>query len=529
MSNTTKSDRFAYARERHFGDRDVLCYSQRPSDLVSAMRRTVTLSGHLDAVVDEARRLSFTDLWTRSGDFARTLIDCGIEPSDRVALAINNRLEFVIALVAGLRIGAIVVPINVRESAKGFSWILGDCGACAIVVEQSLVHLLPDDQQMPALKTRIIVDETGFVDCAPDRSTVLMDHQADEEDPAILLYTSGTTGNPKGAILTHLNVIHTTIHYTDFWELGAQERAILAVPASHVTGIVAIIATNLVGGGCTIMMRRFDPEGFVNLAIAESLTWTILVPAMYNMILQNQALDAGQLRRWRVGGFGGAPMPAPSVAELARVLPHLELLNAYGSTECASVVTTVRPGQSVKSATTVGEAVTCCEIRVVDGGKDVTPGTPGELWLRGPNTVPGYWNNDKKTAESFVDGYWLSGDLGFVDDEGFVVVLDRIDDVINRGGYKVYGVEVENQLIAHPQVIEAAVIGRFDDVLGQAIVAIIHASSPKLDRDTVRDFCKEHLASYKTPDDVRFVDQALPRNANGKVLKRMLKNDLSNG
>jgi len=271
------------------------------------------------------------------------------------------------------------------------------------------------------------------------------------------------------------------------------------------------------------MVERFDPAEFVALAKAESLTWTILVPAMYNLILQGQSLNADELRDWRIGGFGGAPMPEASVDALARALPHLELLNAYGSTECASVVTTVRPGQSQKSATTVGEAVTCCEIRVVNDGEDVAAGTPGELWLRGPNTVPGYWNNPVKTAESFIDGYWLSGDLGFVDDEGFVVVLDRIDDVINRGGYKVYGVEVENQLSAHPDVVEAAVIGRPDDVLGQAIVAVIHTRSVDLDRDAVRDYCKQYLASYKTPDDVRFVQSALPRNANGKVLKRLLK------
>jgi len=292
----------------------------------------------------------------------------------------------------------------------------------------------------------IVVGESGFVDCESDPEVPLPVHEADEEDPAILLYTSGTTGNPKGAILTHLNVIHTTMHYTDFWELTDRERAILAVPASHVTGIVAIISTNLVNGGCTIMMERFDPAAFINLATAESLTWTILVPAMYNLILQGQSLSALDLQAWRIGGFGGAPMPEASVDALAQALPDLELLNAYGSTECASVVTTVRPGQSYRSATTVGEAVTCCEIRVVTDGADVAPGTPGELWLRGPNTVPGYWNNPAKTAESFVDGYWLSGDLGFVDDDGFVVVLDRIDDVINRGGYKVYGVEVENQL-----------------------------------------------------------------------------------
>jgi len=226
MSSNSRSHRFRYAREQHFGDRDVLCYSDRPRDLVSALSQRVALAGKREAIVDRDRRVSFDELWQQSGDFARVLASKGIGPSDRIALAINNRLEFVVALIAGLRLGAIMVPINVRESAQGFAWILGDCGASAIIIEQDLVHLLADSEELESLQTRIIVDRSGFVDCADDSAVVLPSHQAREEDPAILLYTSGTTGNPKGAILTHLNVIHTTMHYTDFWDLTGHGRAI---------------------------------------------------------------------------------------------------------------------------------------------------------------------------------------------------------------------------------------------------------------------------------------------------------------
>lgn len=525
LNTTTMTEedqnKFSTTRELHFDDRELLCYANRPKNLVSGVARVVQQAGDEDAVVDQYQRLGFDELWQQSGAFSVWLQQEGIKPGERVALALSNRVEFVVALLAILRIGAIVVPVNIRESASGFEYILGDCEAAMAIVDDGLEHLLPRDSSLRSLR-QVVVGAKGlsaFFGPASEAPT----WQADEEDPAVLLYTSGTTGNPKGAILTHFNIIHTTLHYEDFWQLEAGERAILAVPASHVTGIVAIIFTNLLNAGCTVMMPKFDPKQFVELAVAESLTWTILVPAMYNLILQQASLSVVELQAWRVGGFGGAPMPAATVDALASALPDLELLNAYGSTECASVVTTVRPGGSEKSATTVGEAVTCCEIRVVVDNVDVEPGQPGELWLRGPNTVPGYWNKPDKTSESFVDGFWRSGDLGFVDSEGFVVLHDRIDDVINRGGYKIYGVEIENQLIAHPAIIEAAVIGRPDEILGQALVAHIYSEEPSLDRKAVRAFCKQTLASYKTLDDVVFCTESLPRNANGKVLKRKLR------
>ncbi len=526
MNEHQRTHKFSVSRELHFGDRDVLCYRNRPQNLVSAVARTVERAGTADAVIDANNRLSFEELWRQSGALATSLEFNGLSRGDRIALAMSNRVEFVVAVVAAMRIGAIVVPINIRDSARGFAYILGDSGASIVIVDDALCDLVPAPDELSSLRLVIKTDE--LTDWIQAHDGVDFDSSSktctpNEEDAAVILYTSGTTGDPKGAILTHFNIIHTSMHYQDFWHLDEHERAILAVPASHVTGIVAIIFTNLMNAGCTVMMPRFEPVEFIELAVSESLTWTILVPAMYNLILQSDALTGHNLSSWRVGGFGGAPMPAATVEALADRVPDLELLNAYGSTECTSVVTTVRPGQSIRSATTVGEPVTCCEIRVVVDDADVGHGEPGELWLKGPNTVPGYWNKPDKTAASFVDGYWRSGDLGFVDPDGFVVVHDRIDDVINRGGYKIYGVEIENQLIAHPSIIEAAITGRPDATLGHALVAHIYTEDPALDRDAVREFCRRHVASYKIPDEVVFSQQSLPRNANGKILKRQLR------
>jgi len=518
------------ARERHFGHRDVLCYTNRPASLVHAIRDSILKHPQADAVVDGDRRISFAELDQRSFALASHLINAGIKPGDRVALVLANRLEFVVSMVAVLRLGAIVVPVNVRDSTAGFTHILSNCEAVAVIVEASSSAALPNAEAVPSVLLRVVVSDdpnedefTALCTSGDESLGESIWFEPEEEDPAILLYTSGTTGAPKGAVLTHINVVHTALHYTDFWKLGEFERTVLAVPASHVTGTVAIIITNLMNYGCTIMMRRFDAAAYVRLAIDERQSWTILVPAMYNLCLLDGGLSQSGLDAWRVGGFGGAPMPSATVESLAEALPDLQLLNAYGSTECSSVVVATPPGHSETSLRSVGTVVPCCEMRVVVDGKDVPVGEPGEVWLRGPNTVPGYWNNEAKTRDSFVDGYWRSGDIGALDEYGYLILHDRIDDVINRGGYKIYGVEVENLLIGHDEIVEAAVIGIDDAVLGQGIHAIVVASSDSLTEQVVRQFCKDHLASYKTPDRVTFRNEPLPRNPNGKILKRDLR------
>jgi O-succinylbenzoic acid--CoA ligase len=310
--------------------------------------------------------------------------------------------------------------------------------------------------------------------------------------------------------------------------LRAGDRSVLAVPASHVTGLVAIIATMWQAGGATVVMPEFKAGEFLALASRERITHTILVPAMYNLCLLQPDFERADLSAWRVGGYGGAPMPEATIAALAERVPGLGLVNAYGATETTSPATLLPAALAAARPDSVGLELPCADVIVVDSaGRELPRGESGELWIRGPMVVPGYWDNPQATRESFTAGFWHSGDLGSIDADGFVRVFDRLKDMINRGGYKVFSVEVENVLAAHPGVLESAIVGRPCPVLGERVHAFVSRREPALDEAELRAFCAARLADYKVPETFTLLDEPLPRNANGKLLKRTMRERLA--
>jgi acyl-CoA synthetase (AMP-forming)/AMP-acid ligase II len=311
--------------------------------------------------------------------------------------------------------------------------------------------------------------------------------------------------------------------------LCAEDRSVVAVPMSQVTALTAGIVAMLRAAGCLVIAPPFKAEAFIRLASAERMTQTVMVPAQYNLILMSPALGAADLSTWRVGGYGGAPMPEAAIRELGRRLPSLRLMNAYGSTETTGPVVLMPPAESLESRVQVGRAVPVADIRVVDdAGRDVAPGVSGEILLRAPNTVAGYWRNSEATAESFIDGYWRSGDIGMLDPDGYLTLLDRKKDMINRGGFKIYSVEVENVLASHPAVAEAAVIAKPCPVLGERVHAVVvpRPGTTTPEPADLRSRCAAALADYKVPESFTFRADPLPRNAGGKVLKRALRDAL---
>jgi acyl-CoA synthetase (AMP-forming)/AMP-acid ligase II len=271
-------------------------------------------------------------------------------------------------------------------------------------------------------------------------------------------------------------------------------------------------------------MREFRGHDFMALAARERMTHTLVVPAIYNLLLRHREFERYDLSSWRVGGFGGAPMPEGTIRMLAEELPGLTLANAYGATETTSPTTIMPLGLQAANLDSVGIVVPCGDVRVMDDdGREVPRGEEGELWIGGPMVVPGYWDNPEATAREFVGGYWKSGDLGSIDADGFVRILDRKKDMVNRGGYKIYGAEVESVLSLHPAVLESAIVARPDPVLGEKVEAFVVLREPGATADELRAHCARQLADYKVPDFVTFRDAPLPRNANGKVLKRALR------
>ena len=444
--------------ETHFDGRKVKCFSDRPSDVNAIFEQALASNPDGDAVVAEDRRLSYLQLDEQVTLLAAGMQRIGVAHGDRVAMLLGNRLEFLTVLLATLRIGAIAVPVNIREQTPELTYILNHCGAVLLVHEQSIEDKLPVMADLDCLQHRYAVggatalaedfavlsamqpgtSAAEVINKAEPKAEAKVDAKATiaEEDVAVILYTSGTTGRPKGAMLTHFNIVHSVMHFELCMQLDSHDRSLLAVPASHVTGIIAILATMLRVAGCTVMMDVFDARLFLSIAAREKITHTVIVPAMYNLMLLRCEVADYDLSAWRIGAYGGAPMPPSTIAALAEKLPQLLLVNAYGSTEATSPATIVPPGAGSMRPDSVGIAVPCADIRIVDEhGDDVPDGTHGELWIAGPMMVPGYWNDPDKTRAEFAGGYWKSGDIGSRDTEGFFSLHDRRKDMIIRGGY----------------------------------------------------------------------------------------------
>jgi acyl-CoA synthetase (AMP-forming)/AMP-acid ligase II len=518
--------------ETHFG-RKMRCFANRPANVNAMIAESVARFPEHEAVVALAQRVRYADLDRLAGHVAANLAQRGVQRHDRIAIICRNELPFVLATLATLRLGGIVVPINTREQRDEITYILQQCGAKAVVFDATLAGRLPGSAETPALSLRFafgdgIPHTESFESLLEDAAPNVPIAPVGEEDTAVILYTSGTTGRPKGAQLTHLNIVHSALHYRACMRLSDRDRSLLAVPASHVTGLVAILFSMLAVGGCVVMMHEFKASGFLALAGHERISHTLVVPAIYALLLRDPDFDEYDLSAWRVGGFGGASMPEGTLRALAERLPKLALVNAYGATETTSPTTMMPADLQAAHPDSVGVPVPCGELRVVDeSGLDVPPGAPGELWIAGPMVVPGYWENPEATAREFADGYWRSGDIGAQDADGFVRLLDRKKDLVNRGGYKVYSAEVESMLSMHPAVAEAAIVARPDPVLGEKSHAFVVLRDAGCTAAMLRRHCVAHLADYKVPDFFTLLDGPLPRNANGKVLKRALRESIA--
>ena len=520
-------------------DRLVRCFVERPFSFLSMLQSAVSRFPTRKALVFKDQRWTYQEVWSLVDHYAQVLHHLGIKPRDRVVLFVSNRAEFVFLLFAIQYLGAIAVPVGIREQRPGLTYIMNQCKAKAVAFDLSLAERIPFKDDVASLEHRICIDSDLSNQLPFDAQTVVLPkllanqlkneitaYSSDQFDVAAILYTSGTTGNPKGAMITHANIVHSALHYQYGMHLTENDSSMLAVPASHVTGLIAIIAAMVQVGGATLIMREFKAKQFLEFAAKENMTYTLMVPAMYSLCLLETSFSAESLKSWRIGGYGGAPMPVAVIEQLAKHLPNLDLRNAYGATETTSPVTMIPTGMNDAHLDSVGRVLPCADVRIMnDAGQEVPFGETGELWINGPMVVPGYWDNPEATAQSFTAGYWHSGDLGCMDKDGFVKIFDRKKDMLNRGGFKIYSVEVENCLMGIPGVLEAAIVGKPCPVLGERVHAFIYAPNQSVSQEIVTAHCKQALADYKVPETVSWLDAPLPRNANGKVMKRQLRLD----
>ncbi|MFF4243469.1 class I adenylate-forming enzyme family protein [Streptomyces sp. NPDC001822] len=482
--------------------------------------------GGREAVVDGPVRLHHGEVLRRATAVAVRLRHLGVGPGDRVAILLPNCWEYAVTYIAVQLTGAIAVLVNTRLAGPELTHVFTDSGATVIVTdaaEGGLGARVPGEfaEQVVPVERLLAAPDAEAPDVDP---RTLPGCERAACDVAHLLYTSGTTGRSKGAMHTHANLLFNARTVRERLGAGPDERTLIAAPMFHATGVVSQFIGFLTAGGCCVFTPEFRAETVVELMVRERITFFAGVAAMLRLILLRTEGLSPDLSSLRLFVMGGSPVPEDFPGRVAKRLPALTLGNVWGLTEGTSIVTYTEGDEYSAHSGTVGRPVAGLEVAIATGGeppRDLRD-TVGELCVRGPVVSAGYWNNADATATTFVDGWLHTGDVGSVDGDGFVHVLDRLKDMIIRGGENVYSLEVENALSTHPDVADVAVVGVGDPVLDERVCAVV---VPRADRspgpDSLRAHAAAFLADFKVPTDFVFVTE-LPRNASGKVLKRTL-------
>ncbi|MBI5505400.1 MAG: o-succinylbenzoate--CoA ligase [Deltaproteobacteria bacterium] len=490
------------------------------------------LSPSVEAFVepDLGLRLNYAELDRRCNRTADMLARAGIRPADRVALLLMNSVEFVESFFAIAKLGAIVVPLNWRLAPDELAFILGDSGARTLIFGAEFAAVVADlhGRGNAGTDVRDWIQAGGAALAPFARSYEALHAAAGETPPAIgggendelyIMYTSGTTGLPKGAVHTHASVIAAcqTINATE--DVRYRDVYLVAVPLFHVAALTPFTA-NVYRGSTSVVLRAFDPVKVWNLIEQEKVTCMIAVPAMLNVMQQApncRTVDCSSLR-WVMSG--AAPVPVTLIETYTA--QGIDIHQVYGLTESCGPACLTSPEDAVRKAGSTGKPFFHTDVRVVHvTGDDVMPGEVGEVLIRGRHLMKGYWKRPRDTAETIRDGWLYTGDLATVDDEGFVYIQDRKKDMIISGGENIYPAEIENVLLQHPDVRDAAVIGQPDEKWGESPVAIVVAARA-IDPADILNFTSGKLARYKQPRDIHFVEE-IPRNASGKILKRVLR------
>ncbi len=516
--------------ERRLG-REVLCYAERPAGLAAMLEAAAERAPEREAVVDGSERLPWRELRRRARRLAGGLARAGVAPGDRVATLFPNGVPFCLAVFAVAELGAVLVPLNTKLRRGELAFMLQNSGARVLLADPAFYEeLAPARAELSGAAYYVAADAAP---AGTGRFAELLDGPEVDgvapgtgDAPAFVMYTSGTTGRPKGAIGTHANVVHSCLTFQRVYGLSEGERSLVTVPLFHVTGLIAQLLTMTSVAGTTVLMSRFDVAVALRLLAAERITHMVAAPTVYVMLMTQPGSREVALPDFRAAGYGGAPIASDTVRRLREWLPAARLHNTYGLTETASPATCLADADALTHIASVGRPVPVAECRTVEpaSGRECEAGEVGELWVRGPMVVAGYWANPEASSAAIVEDGWLrTGDLAAIDGAGYVAIRDRIKDMINRGGEKVYCVEVEEVLYGHSGILEAAVVGVPDAVYGEAVKAcVVPRPGATLDPDEVREWVRARLAKFKTPEVVE-VREALPRNPNGKVVKSLLR------
>jgi len=482
-----------------------------------------------EAVVDGSRRLTYRGLNRRVNRLARGLQSLGLRSGDRLGMLAYNCLEFVEVIMAAAKLGLILVPLNWRLTPAELAFIVKDSGTETLVFDPELTDLAQGlVDQTPISRRLVLGSELRFQAAAYE--PLLAGQSEDEpvpdqaptlDTPHIIMYTAGTTGRPKGAVLTQGASFWNALNLESM-DFTSRDRDLLVLPMFHIGGIGLFTLPMLYKGGTVVIQRTFDPAVTLRLLKEENITLFFGVPAIFLFLIQHPDFDPAAFTNVRMVMSGGAPLPISLVHQYYEA--GIILQQGFGMSEAAPSIATLRRDLAVKKAGSIGRAVFHLEVRIVDEEmNDLPVGEVGEMVMRGPNLMKEYWNRPEATAEAFAGGWFHSGDLARMDQDGDLYIVERKKDMFISGGENVYPAEVENAIYELPQVAEAAVIGVKDEKWGEVGRAVVVLKPGQtLTADQVIDHVKSRLAKYKVPKSVVFIE-ALPRNAAGKVLKTVLR------
>jgi acyl-CoA synthetase (AMP-forming)/AMP-acid ligase II len=525
-------------------------WKNTPPSLGFLVRHSRSHGDRLFTVYEE-ERISFESSFRATAALAAELARRGVGKGDRVAIAMTNLPEWPAAFFAIVALGAIAVPLNAWWIGAELEYGLSDSGSKALICDYARWQRIePQRGNLPGLE-HVIVSRATEVEPGAERLEDLIgappswsglpdadlpDVPIDPDDSATILYTSGTTGQPKGALGTHRNLL-TNILSVGYSNARAALRrgeappepqpkvALIVIPLFHCTALSAMLMGTMVAGHTIVFMRKWDPVEALAIIEREKVQLTGGVPTIAWQLLEHperHRFDLSSLETISYGGAPAAPELVKKIWEEFGALPG----NGWGMTETTATVTSHVGEDYLARPDSAGPPVAVAELRIMslDGARELAAGEVGELWAKGPQIVQGYWNNPEASAATFVDGWVRTGDLARLDEEGFVYIVDRVRDMVIRGGENIYSIEVENVLFDHPAVMDAALVGLPHRTLGEEPAAVVHlAPGASATEEELKAWVRERLAVFKTPVRVAFMDAPLPRNANGKILKHELK------
>lgn len=489
--------------------------------LADPIKVAAQLAAEKIAVIDGDQTFTFRELHRRCRLLAGALKGLGLKKGDRVAILAGNKHSYIEAYVAVPAAGFVVVPLNTRHAEPELQYAL----------EDSTTRVLLADRDPGVLATcveQVVMIPDEYEALLAGASETPLGENLNENDLAGLFYTGGTTGKSKGVMLSHRNLIANTFHYLTCVPQKADDVMLIMAPLFHAAGSNGVLA-NIWTMGTQVTLNAFDPAAALELIETHAVTETLGVPAMLAGIAEEQHARPRKTDTLRLIAHGGSPIATEVLRRTHSAFPSAELAEIYGATELSPLCTVLRDEQNLIDsplARSCGRPVTGDEIRILNvDGVEVESGEIGEVVVRGPNVMIGYWNKEEQTKSVLKDGAYWTGDLGYMDDDGYVFLVDRSKDMIVSGGENVYCTEVEEVIYQHPAVLEAAAFGVPDKKWGEAVWAVVvpREEHSNVDPAEIIEFCRKHIAGYKVPKGIDLRHEPLPKSGPGKVLKRELR------